>query len=207
MLALIGPVSGAMWYPRNRQDYSLLHYTTESQIQVGATLLILPDGQTPDSQLDDSEHETVRFVTIEPPERPKLAPFEGGYSYGKVEIAALSVQGSDTLPLWKANGEPTTDDTIPARNSESSSAGKVIKEIIVRVHSETGLPSQPVVRFSATSGLLTMGGGFHRPDARRDHAMLIQTIACPPEALMADLEVGIADGDWKNSLTFDRHPR
>ncbi|MFT5323838.1 MAG: serine/threonine protein kinase [Planctomycetaceae bacterium] len=207
LLTRIGPRNGATWYPRPRHDYSILHYTTESQIQVGATLVILPEGQTPDSQLDDSEHETVRFVTIEPPERPKLAPFEGGYSYGKVEIAALSVQGADTLPLWKANGEPTTDDTIPARNSESSSAGKVIKEIIVRVHSETGLPSQPVVRVSAASGVLTMGGGFHRPDARRDHAMLIQTIAGPPEALMADLEVGIADGDWQNSLTFERHPR
>jgi serine/threonine protein kinase len=207
LLTRIGPRNGATWYPSPRHDYSLLHYTTESQIQVGATLVILPEGQTPDSQLDDSKHETVRFVTIEPPERPKLAPFEGRYSYGKVEIAALSVQGPDTLPLWKANGEPTTDDTIPARNSESSSAGKVINEIIVRVHSETGLPSQPVVRFSAASGVLTMGGGFHRPDARRDHAMLIRTIACPPEALMANLEVGIADGNWRTSLSFDRHPR
>ena len=37
--------------------------------------------------------------------------------------------------------------------------------------------------------------------------MLIQTLACSPDLLATNIEIGIADGDWKSSLTFDRHPR
>ncbi len=189
------------------QDYSVIAYTTESLVRVWGKLTVLPDGVTPDSQLDDSRHETVRFTTIDPPAKPKLAPFEGAYSLGKIEIVALNDQGEDDEPRWKPDGTSLIDDTIPISNGKSSSAGKVIKEIVVRVHSETNLASQPKLRFPTGSKVLAMGASFHRPDARRQHAILTQTIACPPEAVKMSVDVGIADGDWKSSLTFDRHPR
>jgi len=207
MRAAIGPGRGTTSYPSPGQDFSLLRYTTESLMRVGATLVVLPDGQSPESQLNNSPRETVRFETIQPPARPKLAPFEGAYSVGKIEIVALNVQGEDDEPRWKPNGTLLIDDTIPTSNGKSSSAGKVIKEIVVRVHSETNLASQPKLRFPTGSKVLAMGGSFHRPDARRQHAILTQTIACPPEAVKMSVDVGIADGDWKSSLTFDRHPR
>ncbi len=206
MLASIGPPSGSMSYPSPRQGYGLLRYTTESLMRVGATLVVLPDGQSPDSQLDDSENETVRFVTIEPPARPKLGPFEGCYSLGKVELVALSLQDSDGHPNWQPDGTPSKDDSLPERSGKSSSAGKVIKKVVVRIHSETGLASSPVFRFPPNSKVGGMGSSFYRPDPKRQHAILIKTLACPPEAMEVDVEVGIADGDWKNSLTFDRHP-
>jgi serine/threonine protein kinase len=206
LLTRIGPRNGATWNPRPRHGYSLLDYTTESQIHVGATLIILPEGQTPDSQLDDSIHETVRFVTIEPPERPMLAPFEGGYSLGKIEVVALTLQGSNNQPLWKPNGEPSMDNSLPDRNGSSSAAGKTIKEIVVRVHSETNLASKPKLRLSPKSGVWAMGGSFRRPDENRKNSLLIQTLACSPELLETNIEIGIADGDWKSMLTFDRHP-
>lgn len=207
MRGSIGPSRGMTSYPSPGQDFRLLHYTTESLMRIGATLVMMPDGQSPDSQLNDSPHETVRFETIQPPKRPKLAPFEGGYSLGKIEIAALNAQGDDDEPRWKPDGTSLIDDTIPTSNSKSSSIGKIIKEIVVRVHSETNLASQPMLRFPAGSKVLAMGGSFHRPDVRRPHAILTQTIACPPEALKMSVDVGIADGDWNSSLSFDRHPR
>ena len=207
MRAAIGPGRGTTSYPSPGQGFSLLHYTTESLMRVGATLVMLPDGQSPNSQLTDSPQETVRFETIQPPARPKLAPFEGAYSLGKIEFVALNIQGEDDEPRWKPDGTSLIDDTIPISNGKSSSAGKVIKEIVVRVHSETNLASQPKLRFPTGSKVLAMGASFHRPDARRQHAILTQTIACPPEAVKMSVDVGIADGDWKSSLTFDRHPR
>ena len=206
MLASIGPSSGWMSCPSPRHGHSLLHYTTESLMRVGATLIILPDGQTPDSQLDDSDNEMVRFVTIEPPASPKLGPFEGAYSLGKVKLVALRQTGPTDYQVWKADGEAGADELVPDRDGSSSAAGKVIKEVVVQVRSETNLASQPKLRFSSESDINAMGCSFYRPDVLRVHAMLIQTIACPPEASTSDFEVGIADGEWKTSLTFDRHP-
>ena len=155
--------------------------------------------------------ETVGFVMIEPPARPTarptLGPFEGAYSLGQVELVAVCLQGSSDQPLWKANGEPCTDELIPERGGSSSAAGKVIKEIAIRVRSETKLASKPRLRFAPEARIAAMGGSFFPPDTKREHAMLIQTIACPPESLETNVEVGIADGDWKTPLTFARHPR
>lgn len=207
MLASIGPPNQMTLDLHFGQDYSVIAYTTESLVRVWGKLSVLPDGMTPDSQLDNSRHETVRFTTIEPPAKPKLAPFEGAYSLGKVEIVGLTLQGSKDEPLWKPNGEPLTDNSLPDRNGSSSAAGKIIKEIVVRVHSETNLASQPELRIQSGTGVSRMGGSFYRPDATREHALLIQTLACSPELPSTNIEIGIADGDWKSSLTFDRHPR
>lgn len=207
MMASIGPPEQTAMHLSFGHNYSVINYTTESLIRVWGTLTVLPDGVTPDSQLDDSRHETVRFTTIEPPVKPKLAPFEGAYSLGKVEIVALTLQGSEDEPLWKPNGEPSTDKSLPDRNGKSSAAGKVIKEIVVQIHSETNLASQPKIRLQPRSGVNGMGGSFYRPDTTREHALLIKTLACPPDLTATNIEIGIADGDWQNSLTFNRHPR
>lgn len=207
MMASIGPPNQMTLDLHFGQNYSVIAYTTESLVRVWGTLSVLPDGMTPDSQLDHSRHETVRFTTIEPPARPKLAPFEGAYSLGKVEIVALTLQGPKGQPTWKPNGDASSDDSLPDRNGKSSSAGKVIKELVVRVQSETKLASRPVIRIPPKSGVNTMGFSFRTPDAKREHAMLVQTLACSPELQSTNIDIGIADGDWKSSLTFDRHPR
>lgn len=207
MLQLLGPEEGLGYSINPHQNYRVTEYTTDSMMRVQVNLAVLPAGVSPDSLLNEEADGTVRFITIEPPKRPKLAPFEGGYSLGKAEIAALNLQGEDDEPRWKPNGERSLDDTIPNRNGRSSSAGKVIKEIAIRIHSETGRASKPSVRFPSESGVKGMGGSFHRPDKHFTYATLIQTIACPPDALHTAVEIGIADGDWKTSLTFNRDPQ
>ncbi|QDV23180.1 serine/threonine-protein kinase [Aureliella helgolandensis] len=207
MLATLGQADGYASDLSPNYNVSLLTYTTESLMRVWAILQILPEGESPDSLLDTQASETVRFVMIVPPARPTLGPFEGAYSLGKVELVAMCLQGSSAQPLWKANGEPCTDELIPERGGSSSAAGKVIKEIAIRVRSETNLASKPRLRFAPEARIAAMGGSFFPPDTKREHAMLIQTIACPPEALETNVEVGIADGDWKTRLTFARHPR
>lgn len=207
MLSSMGPAGGMQSPLFPNHNHVVLHYTTKPLIRVSAELTLLPAGASPDSQLTDVDDKSVRFITIKPPARPKLAPFEGAYSLGKVEIVALTLQGSNNQPLWKPNGEPATDDSLPGRSGSSSAAGKVIKEIFVRVHSETNLASQPKLRLPPKSGVSAMGGSFRRPDEKRKHAMLIQTLACSPLLPAMNIEIGIADGDWKSSLTFDRHPR
>lgn len=207
MLASIGPQRGWTAHPSAGQGYSLLAYTTESLMRVSAKLILLPDMKTPDSQLNDSTHETVRFVTIEPPVKPKLAPFEGAYSLGKIEIVALTRQGSKDEPLWKPNGEPSSDGTLFNRSSSSSAAGKVIKEINIRIRSDTNIVSNPIIRSQPDSGVSIMGGSVIRETTQRQNVTVIQRLACPPELLETNIEVGIADGDWKESLTFNRHPK
>lgn len=93
-------------------------------MRVWAKLTVLPDGETPDSQLDDSKHETVRFTTIEPPAKPKLAPFEGAYSLGNVEIVALTLQGPKGQPTWKPNGKPSNDDLSSRPERQKLLGGK-----------------------------------------------------------------------------------
>ena len=207
MLASIGPADGQQSPLFPKRNYNILYYTTEKLMQVSAELRLVPTGESPDSQLTEIDDKTVRFVTIKPPAKPKLAPFEGAYSLGKIEIVALTLQEPGGPPHWKPNGEPLVDYTIPDRNGSSSAAGKVIKEIVVQIHSETNLASQPKLRLQPNSGVNAMGGSFRRPDKNREHALLIQTLACPPELIATNIEIGIADGNWKNSLTFNRHPR
>jgi len=206
MLASLEPAEGRTSTPTPIHSYNVLHYTTKSLMRVSVELTLVPSGESPDSQLTDIDDETVRFVTIEPPAKPRLAPFEGAYTQGKVEIVGLFVQGSKGQRLWKPNGNPSTDATVPDSNSQTSTAGKIINGIVIRIHSETNLASQPQLRLQSGSGVSAMGGSFRRPDAKREHAMLVQTLACPPDLLATTIEIGIADGGWKTSLTFDRDP-
>lgn len=206
----LGPAEGWKSTPGPGHDYNMLTYTTESLMQVNAVLTLVPVGESPDSQLNATDENTVRFVTVDPPAKPKLAPFEAAYTQGKIEVVALTLQGTADEPLWKPNGEVLTDDTLPDRNGRSSAAGKVIKKLVIRVHSDTKLASQPSVRFPKETGVSGMGASYHAAstqlDSKQPHAMMIKTMACPPELLSTTIEIGIADGDWRTSLTFERHP-
>lgn len=186
---------------------SLLAYQTESLMRVWAIMTVLPEGQSPDSLLDYKPRPagSPRFKTIELPAQPKLAPFEGAYDQGKLELVVLGPHPSKDQPCWKPNGEPSADGVVPEFGGTNTAAGKVIKEIVVRIHSETGLSSQPVLRFPEKSGLSGMGASFHQQDGKQPHSMLIQAIACPPDARQMTVEVGVADGDWRTMLTFLRH--
>ncbi len=203
MLASVGPAEWSLAVLGPNRGRSLLSYTTESHMRVSVWVTMLPDGQSPDSQA--VIYGTPRFKTIEPPVQPKLAPFEGAYEQGKVELVVLGPHPSKDQPCWKPNGELSADGVVPDFGGTSTSAGKVIKEIIVRVHSETGLPSQPVLRFPTISKISGMGSALHQPHDKQPYLMLIQSIACPPEARQMTVEVGVADGDWHTSLTFLRH--
>jgi serine/threonine protein kinase len=205
MLASLEPAEGRTSTPTPIHSYNVLHYTTKSLMRVSAELTLVPSGESPDSQLTDIDDKTVRFVTIEPPAKPRLAPFEGAYTLGKVEIVGLFVQGSKGQRLWKPNGNPSTDDTIPDSNLKSSAAGKIINGIVIRIHSETNLASQPKLRLQSVSGVSEIGNSFYRPDGKRKHAMLIQTLACPAKLPATTIGIGIADGDWRTSLSFERH--
>ncbi len=183
----------------------LLAYQTESLMRVWAIMTVLPEGQSPDTLPTNQTAGTPRFKTIEPPAQPKLAPFEGAYDQGRVEFVALRRHPVDGQPSWKPNGELLTESGLPESGGSSSAGGKVIQEIVVRVHSETGLASQPVLRFPTTSKIFGMGLSLHQPHDKQPYLMLIQTIACPSEARQMTVEVGVADGDWHTSLTFLRH--
>ena len=80
-----------------------------------------------------------------------------------------------------------------------------MREIGVRVLSDTGLASPPVLRFDEKSGFSGMGTSLHQPNDKQSYALLIQAIACPPEARQMTVEVGVADGDWRTMLTIVRH--
>ena len=191
----IGPNLGA----------SLLTCQTESLMRVWAIMTMLPEDQSPDTLPTNQTAGAPRFKTIEPPTQPKLAPFEGAYDQGRVEFVALRRHPADGQPSWKPNGELLTETVLPESGGSSSAGGKVIQEIVVRVHSETGAPSQPALRFPTTSKISGMGLSLHRPDEKQPYLMLIQNIACPPDARQMTVEVGVADGDWHTSLTFLRH--
>ena len=205
MRASIGPDDNRMIL-RPRVQISQLAYQTESLMRVWAILMVLPEGQTPDSQLIEPSGSPAspRYKTIEPPTQPKLGPFEGTYEQGRVELVALSDHPPKGQPHWKPNGEPLTE-SVPEAGGSSTASGKVMKEIVIRVHSETGKMSWPVLRFPPNSGFIGMGISFHHPDPKQPYATMITTVPCPPEAREVTFEVGVADGEWHKAIEFARH--
>ncbi len=194
-----------------RLQFSMLAYQTESLMRVWSILMLLPEGQTPDSLLVNEptgSPASPRYKTIEPPAQPTLGPFEGAYEQGRVELFALSAHPPNGQPFWKPNGELLTE-AVPELGGSNTAGGRVMKEIVVRVHSATGLAASPVIRFRPNSGFSAMGNSFHRPDDKQPFAMFHSAIACPPDAREMTIEVGVADGDWHKEIEFarlDGHP-
>lgn len=207
MLDSIGPGNGWKFFLSPHHGYSLLAYSTASLMRVWATATILPEGQTPDSLLVNEptgSPASPRYKTIEPPAQPKLGPFEGTYEQGRVEIFALGNHPPNGQSHWKPNGELLSD-AVPTFGGSNTAGGKVMKELFIRVHSETRFPSSPVLRFPPKSSFTGMGSVFHRPNNQQTYAMLITAIPCPPEAREVTFEVGVADGEWRKAIEFARH--
>lgn len=194
-----------------RHQFSMLAYQTESLMRVWSILMLLPEGQTPDSLLANEptgSPASPRYKTIEPPAQPTLGPFEGAYEQGRVEMRALGAHPPNGQPFWKPNGELLTE-AVPELGGSNTASGRVMKEIVVRVHSATGLAATPVIRFRPNSGFSAMGNSLHRPDDKQPFAMFHSAIACPPDAREMTIEVGVADGDWHKEIEFarlDGHP-
>lgn len=115
MLASIGPAQNDRVILRPRVQAWRLDYQTESHMRVWAILMMLPEGQTPDSQLIEptGSPASPRYKTIEPPAQQKLALFQGAYEHGRVELFALQSHPASDQPSWKPNGEPLTEASVP----------------------------------------------------------------------------------------------
>ncbi|MFM9961235.1 MAG: serine/threonine-protein kinase [Planctomycetaceae bacterium] len=205
MRASLGPSEGDRVQLSPRQNYGKLAYQTESHMRVWAILMMLPEGQTPDSQLLEptGSPASPRYKTIEPPAQPTLGPFEGNYEQGRVELFALNDHPPNGRPFWKPNGEPLTE-AVPELGGSNTASGRVMKEIVVRVHSAAGLDATPVIRLRPNSGFSAMGSSLHRPDDKQPFARFHSAIACPPDAREMTVEVGVADGDWHKEIEFPR---
>lgn len=203
MQASLGPREGHTFHVGPNRGWALLAYTTENFMNVSATLMMLPEGKSPDSLV--TYYGGPHYKTITAPAPRHVGPFEGAYDQGKVELLALGSHPAKDRPHWKPNGEPLLDTKVPDVGGNSSSSGRVMKEVVLRVQSETQLESTPVLRFPPRSDFSAMGSSYHRPDEKQSYGALAVAIACPPNAKEMTVEVGIADGEWQSSLSFERH--
>ena len=161
------------------------------------TIQMYKEGESP------ATRDRVPYKTIKPPFHPQAAPFVASYEQGKIEIVRLTPHPLDGKTHWMPNGLPCTEVGLPERNGRSSAAGKVMKEITVRVSSSTLNESSPVLRFPEASGFGGMGSSFHRATAQEPASIMTQAFASPPEAREMNVEIGIADGEWKTEISFD----
>ncbi len=182
---------------RPRHRFYLMSYSAANQDEVAIALSILPEGESPSSQGG------LRFQTVDPPVKPKLGPFEAAFEQGTIELARLMPDPSDGKTQWMPNGLPCTETGLPESSGHSSFGGKVIKEITFRVQSNTRNNSRPMLRFPDKSGFSGMGSSLHRTTDEQPAAIMIQSIACPPEAREMTVEVGVADGEWKTEISFE----
>ncbi len=153
-----------------KHQTELLSYQTERLVNVHAVIWLLHESETPDSIT--RRYGGPPFSTIKAPSRPQSAPFAASYEQGKIEIVRLTPHPSDGQIQWMPNGQPCTEQFLPDRGGRSSASDRVIKEITVRVLSDTREPSWPVLRFPEKSGFSGMGASFpsrHRAAARDDH--------------------------------------
>ncbi len=193
----LAPKRGAGW-----MLYGKMYPNTGGSV----TLMMYPEGESPASQ------DRVPYTTIKLPTRPRSAPFAATYEQGQIELVRLTPHPSDGQTQWLPNGQPCIETGLPESNGHSSFGGKVIKEITVRVVSNTRDNSLPVLRFPENSGFSGMGSSFHRATDKQPAAIMMQTIACPPKAREMTVEIGVADGEWKTEISFqsgdyrsDRH--
>ena len=161
------------------------------------TLQMYPEGKSPASE------DGLPYSQIIPPKHFPAGPFLVFYEQGQIELVRITPHPSDGKTQWMPNGLPCTEIGLPESNGHSSAAGRVIKEVTVRVLSNTRENSWPVLRFPENSGFSGMGGSFHRATDEQPAAIMIQTIACPPEAREMTVEVGVADGEWKTEISFE----
>ena len=207
MNASIGPPEQIIPLTSQRQ-FGLLAYQTEGFVYVAAELWLLPEGESPNSLT--RKYGGPPYVTIVPPQKPKLGQFEAGFEQGRIELVQLYSHPASGQP-WKPNGEASTEQGLPELGGSSWARGKVMREMTLRVFSEELTCSPPVFRFPEHSAFGASGTGYFQTDTDQNTTpptatlAVVTTIACPPEAREMTVEVGIADGDWKTKISFDRH--
>lgn len=207
MNSSIGPAEQRIELTTKRQ-MGLLSYRTESFVYVHAELWMLPADESPNSMT--RKYGGPPYVTIEPPQKPKVGPYQAAFEQGAIELVQLSSHPRSGQ-AWKPNGEVSTEQGLPDYGGRSSSGGSIMREMTLRVLGENSTGSQPVFRFPDQSKFHAMGLSYHLTD--RSVATIppvtaltvTTTIACPPEAREMALEIGIADGDWKTKISFDRY--
>ena len=206
MKASIGPPRQSFTLLPKRQSV-ILSYQTEGFVKTHAVVWLLHESESPDSLT--RRYGGPAFVTIAPPSRPKLGPFEAAFEQGRIELVQLNTHPAGTQP-WKANGDLSTEQGLPERGGKSWSSGHVMRELTLRISQTEWTCSSPVLRFPDKSSFGSMGRSIY---SNRNNGSVPPTslvtcvipIACPPEAKEMTLEVGIADGNWKTKISFDRH--
>ncbi len=166
----------------------------------GAALVVI-DGQTRKrTKTDDARPSAVGS----PLRLVNSPPFIAKYRGGTVELLALAPHPSTNGPAWLPNGASATD-PFPFRDGKSSAAGKVMKEIAFRIHSEADDASQPVTKYEPES-VRGMGSSFWSINPKSKERMFVQAIACAPEAKQVNVRLGIADGDWQVIKSLEAGP-
>jgi hypothetical protein len=120
-------------------------------------------------------------------------PFIGDLDEGTVELIEVAPHPSNGAAAWRADGSPATE-PLPTEGGSSSAAGKVMREIVIRVRSQTR-PSTPVLRFAMGAGFFTMGSSTY-PEGPAS-LLHVQAIACPPDAATLNVTVAVAEGAWQ----------
>jgi len=202
MEASLPPREGHNFTLGPNRGMSLLAFTTEDLINVSATLMVLPEGQSPDSLV--TYYGGPHYQTLAAPEARQVGPFEAAYDDGRIELVALGSHPAKGHPHWKPDGTPLLDTDVPEVGGSSWSSGQIMKELVVRVHSDTKRASAPVLRFPPKSEVSNMGSSYHPPHDKQSVGTLATALACSPEAREMTVEVGVADGNWRSSLPFER---
>lgn len=180
--------------PRRGAGWTLYHNSRNGGGSV--TLMMYPEGESPATQ------DRVPYTTIKPPSRPQSAPFVASYDLGTIELVQLNSHPGGKQP-WQPDGSASEEVGHLSTGGDSFASGKIMREIIIRVHSQTLDHSWAKLRFPPTSEFHGMGGAFNRTESPRFPSTFFSQIACPPEAREMNIEVGIADGDWKTEISFE----
>jgi len=137
------------------------------------------------------------------PVRQMHPPFMASYHEGTVELVALAPHPSAGESCWQPDGAPSTE-RMPELEGHNWAAGKIVREILLRVHSQSGTPPSPVLRFDRTSNFSGMGHAIYPADKKTPLMIIYQQFAAPPGACQFNVQVGVADGPWETALAFDR---
>src|SRR5690606_22138504 len=99
------------------------------------------------------------------------------YSRGTVELAAIGPHPSAEHAAWKPDGSDSPERWFDS--GRSTSAGKEMRDIMLKIHSEQGAASTPLVRFPSRTECVAMGSSSS-PQKRDQRQVSINTIGCPP---------------------------
>jgi hypothetical protein len=125
-------------------------------------------------------------------------PFVARLNQAEVELVAVGDMPWTNPVCWLPNGQLSAG-LFPTEGVTMSqwSADMVIKRIAFRIHNETAnAVSIPVCRVNQESGVLAESTAWPAP-------IFLQLIACPTNAVMMNVSLGIANGTWEVATTLE----